>query len=56
MKEELQPYAVQYHAFGGSTDKDLREFAQFMLYPYNPQIVFFQTGSNAYVDSEAETD
>ena len=56
MKEDLQPYAVQNHAFGGSTDKDLREFAQFMLYPYNPQIVFFQTGSNDYVDSEAETD
>lgn len=56
MQDDLQPFSVQNHAFGGSTDKDLHEFAQFMLYPYNPKFVFFQTGSNDYVMSEAETD
>ena len=56
MEEDLMPYSVQNHAFGGSTDKDLLLWAEYMLYPYEPQIVFFQTGSNDYVTSEAETD
>ena len=56
MAEDLAPYAVQNHAFGGSTDKDLELFAPYMLYAYNPQYVFFQTGSNDYIESEAETD
>lgn len=42
-------YKVQNHAFGGSTDKLLVEYADKLLYPYNPKIVFFQTGSNDYV-------
>ena len=56
MEEDLAPYSVQNHAFGGSTDKDLDVWAEYMLYLYEPVIVFFQTGSNDYVESEAETD
>lgn len=56
MEEDLAPYAVENHAFGGSADKDLYFWAPYILYPYNPCIVFFQTGSNDYVQSEAETD
>lgn len=49
MEEDLSEYKVQNHAFGGSTDKLLVEYADKLLYPYNPSIVFFQTGSNDYV-------
>ena len=49
MDTDLSGYRVQNHAFGGSTDKDLVEYADKLLYPYNPDIVFFQTGSNDYV-------
>ena len=56
MEDDLAPYDVQNHAFGGSTDKDLELWAEYMLYPYNPQYVFFQTGSNDYVESTAATD
>ncbi len=56
MEEDLQPYAVQNHAFGGSTDRDLMHWAEYMLYPYQPKIIFFQTGSNDYVKSKAKTE
>jgi len=56
MEEDLMPYPVQNHAFGGSTDKDLLMWAEYMLYPYQPKMVFFQTGSNDYVESPAETE
>lgn len=49
LEEDLSEYKVQNHAFGGSTDKLLVEYADKLLYPYNPSIVFFQTGSNDYV-------
>ncbi|MGN1040275.1 MAG: GDSL-type esterase/lipase family protein [Candidatus Fimimonas sp.] len=49
MENDLSDYKVQNHGFGGSTDKDLVERADKLLYPYKPQIVFFQTGSNDYV-------
>lgn len=49
MEDDLSEYKVQNHAFGGSTDKLLVEYADKLLYPYNPSIVFFQTGSNDYV-------
>jgi len=39
-------YVVQNHGFGGSTDTDLMAYANDLLYPYEPSIVFFQTGSN----------
>lgn len=50
MEEDLEAYRVQNHGFGGSTDKMLAEYADRILYPYRPEIVFFQTGSNDYVD------
>lgn len=55
MEEDLLPFSVQNHAFGGSTDKDLELWAPYMLYAYDPHFVFFQTGSNDYVESEAST-
>ena len=49
MEDDLAPYLVQNHGFGGSTDKMLVQYADRILYPYAPKIVFFQTGSNDYV-------
>lgn len=49
LEQDLSEYKVQNHAFGGSTDKLLVEYADKLLYPYKPSIVFFQTGSNDYV-------
>ena len=48
MEEDMNPYIVQNHGFGGSTDVNLVEQAEKLLYPYEPQIVVFQTGSNDY--------
>ena len=56
MEEDLMPYKVQNHAFGGSSDKDLVAYAPYLLYPYNPSFVFFQTGSNDYIQSSKPTD
>lgn len=50
MENDLAEYPVQNHGFGGSTDKMLVQYANQILYPYNPDIVFFQTGSNDYVN------
>lgn len=49
MENDLAPYPVQNHGFGGSTDELLMQYAGRILYPYEPAIVFFQTGSNDYV-------
>ncbi len=49
MEEDLKEYRVQNHGFGGSTDRLLIRYADKLLYPYNPVIVVFQTGSNDYV-------
>ncbi|MBR2671280.1 MAG: hypothetical protein IKE27_03690 [Oscillospiraceae bacterium] len=49
MENDLWDYKVQNHGFGGSTDKMLVQYADRILYPYKPEIVFFQTGSNDYV-------
>lgn len=57
MEADLAPYKVQNHGFGGCTDRDLVNYADRLLYPYEPEIVFFQTGSNDYVNlsgSDAE--
>ena len=48
MEADLCEYKVQNHGFGGSTDKDLVAFAETALYPFQPEILFFQTGSNDY--------
>ena len=49
MEQDLPEYRVQNHGFGGCTDQDLVHYADKLLYPYHPDIVFFQTGSNDYV-------
>ena len=51
LDEDLESYGykVQNHAFGGSTDEDLTEYADRILYPYKPAVVVLQTGSNDYV-------
>ena len=46
MDEDLAGYKVQNHGFGGSTDRMLMQYADRLLYPYDPKIVVFQTGSN----------
>jgi len=48
MEEDMKPFVVQNHGFGGSTDKDLMARADTLLYPYDPSVVVFQTGSNDY--------
>lgn len=49
MESDLSGYKAQNHGFGGSTDKLLVEYSPVLLYPYQPDIVFFQTGFNDYV-------
>ena len=49
MEEDLAQYRVQNHGFGGSDDAGLIRYADKILYPYEPKIVVFQTGSNDYV-------
>lgn len=50
MESDMKEYKVQNHAFGGSKDVELVYYADRLLFPYEPKIVFFQTGSNDYVD------
>lgn len=49
MEKDLSGNKVQNHGFGGSTDKMLVDFADRILIPYQPDVVFFQTGSNDYI-------
>ncbi len=48
MENDLAAYKVQNHGFGGSTDELLVQYADRILYPYEPKIIVFQTGSNDY--------
>ena len=50
MEQDMPEYRVANCGFGGSTDKLMVEYAEELLYPYGPSIVFFQTGSNDYVE------
>lgn len=50
MEGDLSDYKVLNHGFGGSTDRLLMEYADLLVYPYEPDIVFFQTGSNDYAN------
>lgn len=50
MTEDLSEYKVVNSGFGGSTDKLMVKYADKLLYPYHPKVVFFQTGSNDYVE------
>lgn len=56
LEVDLEEYKVQNHAFGGSTDQDLYEYADQILYPYEPKVVFFQTGSNDYINLSGTTE
>lgn len=49
MEEDMSDYNVANCGFGGSTDKLMLEYADELLYPYAPKIIFLQTGSNDYV-------
>lgn len=49
LDDDLLPYIAQNHGFGGCTDSFLIKYADRILFPYEPKIVFFQTGSNEYV-------
>lgn len=49
MESDLAEYRVQNHGFGGSTDALLVKYADRILYPYEPAVVFFLTASNDYV-------
>jgi lysophospholipase L1-like esterase len=49
LEQDMAPYPVRNLGFGGSTDRDLMRYADFLLYPYKPNIVFFQTGSNDFI-------
>ncbi|MDR2381470.1 MAG: GDSL-type esterase/lipase family protein [Bifidobacteriaceae bacterium] len=46
---DLAPYHVVNHGFGGSTDKRLVKHADTLLFPLEPAVVVFQTGSNDYL-------
>ena len=46
MEEDMLPYTVQNHGFGGSTDAELIRSARRLLYPYDPAVIVLQTGSN----------
>ena len=46
LEDDMKPYAAQNHGFGGSTDALMEQQAGRMLYPYEPSVVFLQTGSN----------
>lgn len=50
MTADLPEYKVVNSGFGGSTDKLMVQYADKLLYSYNPKVVFFQTGSNDYVE------
>ena len=46
MEQDLAPFVIQSHGFGGSTDDLLRRCAPQLLFPYRPSVAVFQTGSN----------
>lgn len=51
MDNDLSDYSIVNAGFGGSTDKLLMQYASDLLYPYHPKVIFFQTGSNDYVEA-----
>jgi lysophospholipase L1-like esterase len=46
MERDLDPFVLQNHGFGGSTDDLLRRCAPRLLFPYRPSVAVVQTGSN----------
>ena len=49
LEDDMFPFSVQNHGFGGSTDNDLMHFADRILFPFEPSIVVFQSGSNDFM-------
>ena len=49
IEDDLSEYRIQNHGFGGSNDMLLYDYADELLFPYNPDIIFIQTGSNDYI-------
>ena len=52
MDQDLNQYHIVNSGFGGSTDRLMVQYADKLLYPYAPKVVFFQTGSNDYVEAK----
>lgn len=51
MEEDMASYGypeVVNNGFGGCSDEDLIRYAPQLLFPYEPEVVFIQTGSNDY--------
>jgi lysophospholipase L1-like esterase len=56
LDDDFPQFRVQNHGFGGSTDELLVKYADRLLYPYEPAVVVFQTGSNDYVNMTGSDD
>lgn len=56
LDDDFPQFKVQNHGFGGSTDELLVKYADRLLYPYEPAVVVFQTGSNDYVNMAGSDD
>jgi len=48
LARNMLPHRAQNHGFGGSTDEELIQYANKILYPYAPKTVVFQSGSNDF--------
>lgn len=46
LEQDMLPYKAYNHGIGGCIDDDMMHYAPRLLYPYEPSVVFFQTGSN----------
>ena len=46
LERDMLPYKAYNHGIGGCIDEDMIRYAPRLLYPYEPAVVFFQTGSN----------
>ena len=46
LETDMLPYKAYNHGIGGCIDEDMIRYAPRLLYPYEPAVVFFQTGSN----------
>ena len=54
LEYDMYPWPVQNHEFGGSTDNDLMRHAHRLLYPFEPAIIVFQSGSNDFLTMTAD--
>ena len=59
MESDMSDYGyteVVNNGFGGCEDEDLIKYAPELLFPYHPDVVFIQTGSNDYALGGLTTD